>query len=53
MIALIFHVAAEITTAVRKTDMRLGLYHSLFEWYNPLYKMDAASGHKTQLFVKV
>jgi len=45
-------LVAEISTAVRKTDMRLGLYHSLFEWYNPLYKMDAASGHKTQLFVK-
>ena len=53
LIFLDYFPTAEISTAVRKTDMRLGLYHSLFEWYNPLYKMDAASGHKTQLFVKV
>lgn len=29
----------------------MGLYHSLYEWYNPLYLMDQASGFKTQNFV--
>lgn len=28
-----------------------GLYHSLYEWYNPLYLLDKANGFKTQDFV--
>jgi alpha-L-fucosidase len=30
----------ELTTAVRKTSVKMGLYYSLYEWYNPLYKSD-------------
>ncbi|MGP1992972.1 alpha-L-fucosidase [Zobellia laminariae] len=27
----------ELTTAVRKTDVKMGIYYSLYEWFNPLY----------------
>ncbi|MBK1877236.1 alpha-L-fucosidase [Pelagicoccus mobilis] len=30
----------ELTTAVRKTEMKMGIYYSLYEWYNPLYASD-------------
>ena len=36
----------------RKTDLKLGLYQSLFEWYNPLYLEDKNNNFTTQLFVK-
>lgn len=30
----------ELTAAIRKTDVKLGIYYSLYEWYNPLWKTD-------------
>jgi alpha-L-fucosidase len=30
----------ELFTALRKTSVRPGLYFSLYEWYNPLWKFD-------------
>ena len=30
----------ELTDAVRKTDVKMGIYYSLYEWYNPLYTTD-------------
>jgi alpha-L-fucosidase len=30
----------ELSTAVRKTDVKMGIYFSLYEWFNPLYKAD-------------
>ena len=30
----------DLTEAVRKTSVKMGLYYSLYEWYNPLYKSD-------------
>ncbi|XP_019945897.2 tissue alpha-L-fucosidase-like [Paralichthys olivaceus] len=44
-------LVGELAAAVRKRSLRLGLYHSLFEWYHPLYLSDKASGFKTQRFV--
>ncbi len=32
----------ELTDAVRKTDMKMGIYYSLYEWFNPLYTADPA-----------
>jgi len=34
----------ELTTAVRKTDdVKMGIYYSLYEWYNPLYTADVGT----------
>ncbi|TWT84459.1 Alpha-L-fucosidase [Planctomycetes bacterium CA13] len=30
-------LVGELTNAVRKTDVKMGLYYSLYEWYNPSY----------------
>jgi len=30
----------DLFKAVRKTSVRAGMYYSLYEWYNPLYKSD-------------
>jgi len=30
----------DLTKAVRKTDVKMGIYFSLYEWYNPLYAAD-------------
>ncbi|KAK0054541.1 alpha-L-fucosidase [Biomphalaria pfeifferi] len=44
-------LVADISTAVRKyPNLRYGVYHSLFEWFNPLYLQDAANEYKTQEF---
>jgi alpha-L-fucosidase len=32
----------ELTTALRKTEVRPGFYYSLYEWYNPIWKADKA-----------
>jgi alpha-L-fucosidase len=36
-----------------RTSLKFGLYHSLYEWFNPYYLSDKASGFKDQTFVKV
>lgn len=33
-------LVGELTEAVRKTDVKMGLYYSLYEWRNPLYVAD-------------
>ncbi len=32
----------DLFTAVRKTSVRAGMYYSLYEWFNPLWKSDPA-----------
>ena len=32
----------DLTTAVRAKGLRMGIYYSLYEWYNPLYVSDKA-----------
>ncbi|EDV21258.1 uncharacterized protein TRIADDRAFT_30613 [Trichoplax adhaerens] len=42
----------EISNAVRKrTNVTLGLYHSLYEWFNPLYLFDKKNSFKTKKFI--
>ena len=33
--------------------MHFGLYYSLYEWFNPLFKTDKARGYNTQTYVQV
>ncbi|KAJ4431861.1 hypothetical protein ANN_20467 [Periplaneta americana] len=43
----------DLANSIRaKTDLKFGLYHSLYEWYNPLYMSDKNNGFQTQLFVE-
>jgi alpha-L-fucosidase len=35
-------LVGELTTALRQTDVRPGLYYSMYEWYNPMWKADKA-----------
>ena len=47
-------VLGDLASAIRnKTDIKFGVYHSLFEWFNPLYLQDKANKWKTQKFVSV
>lgn len=32
--------------------MRFGIYHSLYEWYHPLYLQDKANNFTSQDFVR-
>ena len=44
--------AGELANAIRtKTDLKFGLYHSLYEWFNPLYLYDQKNNYKTNIFV--
>lgn len=44
-------VTGEVSAAVKAAGLHSGLYHSLFEWYNPLYLADKAAQFNTTAFV--
>ncbi|XP_067685123.1 alpha-L-fucosidase-like [Haliotis asinina] len=45
-------LVGELGAAIRNnTTVRFGLYHSLFEWFHPLFLSDKASRFKTNNFV--
>jgi alpha-L-fucosidase len=44
-------LVGELTAAVRKTDVRMGLYYSIYEWFNPLYKKDKPAPYVDQVLV--
>ncbi|XP_052780779.1 alpha-L-fucosidase-like isoform X3 [Mya arenaria] len=45
-------LVGDLATAIRsKTNIHFGLYHSLFEWFHPLYLRDKANKWKTNEFV--
>jgi len=50
---LIQCLTGELADAIRaNTNIRFGLYHSLFEWYNPLWMSDQANNFTTDHFVQ-
>ncbi|XP_014260742.1 alpha-L-fucosidase [Cimex lectularius] len=45
-------IVGELAEAIKvKTDIRFGLYHSLYEWFNPLWMSDKANHFRTDDFV--
>ncbi|CAB9528560.1 Tissue alpha-L-fucosidase [Seminavis robusta] len=53
-------LVGELAHSVKKTmsnqtqkPLRFGLYHSLYEWFNPLYEHDKANKFQSQTFVKL
>ncbi|XP_050413537.2 alpha-L-fucosidase [Patella vulgata] len=45
-------MVGELATAIKtRTTLRFGLYHSLFEWFHPLYLKDKAGNFSTTTFV--
>ncbi|CAG2105966.1 unnamed protein product, partial [Medioppia subpectinata] len=42
----------DLAVSVRKTGLKFGAYHSLLEFFNPLFLADQSTGYKTQEFVK-
>ncbi|RUS91070.1 hypothetical protein EGW08_001198 [Elysia chlorotica] len=45
-------LVGEVSAAIHKyPNLRYGIYHSLFEWFNPLYLQDSRNNFKTQDFV--
>jgi hypothetical protein len=46
-------LTGDLANAIRKhTDLKFGLYHSLYEWFHPLYLQDKENDWGTQDFVK-
>jgi len=44
----------DLAKAVRnQSDLRFGLYHSLYEWFHPLFVKDKANNFETTKFVQV
>lgn len=46
----------ELTNSVRNENLKMGIYYSLYEWYNPLYKADVdlyVNKHMTPQFKDV
>ncbi|XP_004702193.1 plasma alpha-L-fucosidase [Echinops telfairi] len=44
-------IVKELAVAIRsRTDLRFGLYYSLFEWFNPLFLADKSSSFHTRQF---
>lgn len=47
-------LVGELAKSIRnRTNLRFGLYHSLFEWFNPIHLSDARKNYTTQDFVRV
>ncbi|XP_020293551.1 alpha-L-fucosidase [Pseudomyrmex gracilis] len=45
-------LVGELAQAIRsKTNIKFGLYHSMYEWYNPLYLTDKRNNFSSNIFV--
>ena len=54
MIQFFYQIVGELADSIRsRTNMHFGLYHSMFEWFHPLYEQDKANNFTTQDFVNV
>ena len=54
IIIVIMLLTGDLAKAVRNgSDMYFGLYHSLYEWFHPLFLEDKANNFKTTKFPQV
>ena len=53
MIVSTLYFLGELGEAVKKAGLRYGLYHSLYEWFHPLYNADKKNDFLTQHFIEV
>jgi alpha-L-fucosidase len=44
-------LVGDLTASVRNAGLRMGLYHSIFEWFHPLYLDDKANNFTTSRYV--
>lgn len=45
-------IVGELSNAIRtKTTLKFGLYHSLYEWFNPMYLSDQQKSYTENVFV--
>ncbi|KAG6440413.1 hypothetical protein O3G_MSEX001294 [Manduca sexta] len=45
-------LVGDLAKAVRAEGLKFGVYHSLYEWYNPIYLEDRRTGFATQTYVE-
>jgi alpha-L-fucosidase len=46
-------LVGDLANAVRQnTNIKFGVYHSMFEWFNPLFLQDQANNYATQDYVR-
>nr|CAD7264897.1 unnamed protein product [Timema shepardi] len=46
------NLLGDLANSIRsKTDLKFGVYHSMFEWFNPLYMRDKSTNFSKQTFV--
>ncbi|KAI8796380.1 alpha-L-fucosidase [Biomphalaria glabrata] len=46
-------LVGDLANSIRiKTNLKFGVYHSMFEWFHPLYLQDKAKNFQTQDFVR-
>ncbi|XP_054165346.1 alpha-L-fucosidase-like, partial [Oppia nitens] len=45
-------LVGDLATAVRDAGLHFGVYHSLYEWFNPLFLADKDKNFTTNLFTK-
>lgn len=49
-----FTGVGDLAKAIRaRTDLHFGVYHSLYEWFNPIFIQDEHSAFRTRHFVEV
>ena len=47
-------LSGDLANAIRnRTNITFGLYHSLFEWFNPLFLEDKQNNYTTHVFPTV
>lgn len=44
-------LVGELSAAVRERGLKFGVYHSLYEWYNPIYLQDKNASFETHTYV--